>query len=75
MIPLRVARMVKPKVGSGRQAAVELGNRVFALSIIVVAAIAREMVLGTCDAKAAAKRVVYAPDALRIRCLGTVVNA
>ena len=42
---------------------------------VVVAAIAREMVLGTCDAKEAAKRVVYAPDALRIRCLGTVVSA
>ena len=42
---------------------------------VVVAAIAREMVLGACNAKHAANRVVYAPNALRIRCLGTVVNA
>ena len=42
---------------------------------VVVAAIAREMVLGACSAKRAANRVVYAPSALRIRCLGTVVNA
>lgn len=42
---------------------------------VVVAALAREMVLGTCSAKEAADRVVYAPGALRIRCLGTVVTA
>jgi len=42
---------------------------------VVVAAIGREMVLGACNAKRAANRVVYAPYALRIRCLGTVVNA
>jgi hypothetical protein len=42
---------------------------------VVVAALAREMVLGSCGAKEAADRVVYAPGALRIRCLGTVVTA
>jgi subtilisin family serine protease len=42
---------------------------------VVVAAIAREMVLGDCTAKQAADRVVYSPAALRIRCLGTVVAA
>jgi hypothetical protein len=42
---------------------------------VVVAAIAREMVLGTCTAKQAANRVVYAPGALHIRCLGTVVSS
>ena len=42
---------------------------------VVAAALAREMVLGTCSAKEAADRVVYAPGALRIRCLGTVVTA
>ena len=42
---------------------------------VVVAALAREMVLGTCSAKEAADRVVYALGALRIRCLGTVVTA
>jgi hypothetical protein len=42
---------------------------------VVVAALAREMVLGSCNAKAAADRVVYTPGALRIRCLGTVVTA
>jgi hypothetical protein len=42
---------------------------------VAVAAIAREMVLGNCSAKVAADRVVYAPGALRIRCLGTVVTA
>jgi Subtilase family len=42
---------------------------------VVAAAIAREMVLGACSARAAANRVVYAPGALRIRCLGTVVTA
>jgi hypothetical protein len=33
------------------------------------------MVLGNCSAKQAADRVVYAPGALRIRCLGTIVTA
>ena len=42
---------------------------------VVVAALAREMVLGKCSAKEAANRVVYASGALRIRCLGTVVTA
>jgi len=42
---------------------------------VVVAAIAREMVVGACSAKEAADRTVYAPSALRIRCLGTVVAA
>ena len=42
---------------------------------VAVAALAREMVLGSCSAKEAADRVVYAPGALRIRCLGTVVTA
>ena len=42
---------------------------------VVVAALAREMVLGSCSAQEAADRVVYAPGALRIRCLGTVVTA
>jgi len=42
---------------------------------VVVAALAREMVLGACTAKEAVTRVVHAPEALRIRCLGTVVNA
>jgi hypothetical protein len=42
---------------------------------VVVAALAREMVLGSCTAKEAVQRVVYAPEALRIRCLGTVVTA
>ncbi len=42
---------------------------------VVVAALAREMVLGSCGAAEAVKRVVYAPGELRIRCLGTVVTA
>jgi hypothetical protein len=42
---------------------------------VVVAALAREMVLGKCSAKQAANRVVYSTGALRIRCLGTVVTA
>jgi hypothetical protein len=42
---------------------------------VVVAALAREMVLGNCGAKEAVKRVVNSPGALRIRCLGTVVTA
>jgi len=42
---------------------------------VVVAALAREMVLGECTAAEAVTRVIHAPYALRIRCLGTVVNA
>ena len=42
---------------------------------VVVAALAREMVLGNCTAAEAVTRVVHAPYALRIRCLGTVVSA
>jgi hypothetical protein len=42
---------------------------------VVVAALAREMVFGKCSAKDAADRVVNAPGALRIRCLGSVVTA
>ena len=42
---------------------------------VVVAALAREMVLGACSAHQAVERVVRAPHALRIRCLGTVVTA
>ncbi len=42
---------------------------------VVVAALAREMVLGSCSAKDAVARVLNAPEALRIRCLGTVVTA
>lgn len=41
---------------------------------VVVAALAREMVLGSCTAAEAVKRVIHAPEALRIRCLGTVVG-
>jgi hypothetical protein len=41
---------------------------------VVVAALAREMVLGSCTAAQAVERVVHAPAALRIRCLGTVVG-
>lgn len=41
---------------------------------VVVAALAREMVLGDCDAAAAVRRVIRAPHLLRIPCLGTVVN-
>ncbi len=42
---------------------------------VVVAALAREMVVGGCTAKVAVDRVVRAPHQLRIRCLGTVVTA
>jgi Subtilase family len=42
---------------------------------VVVAALAREMVLGSCNAHDAVQHVVYSPAALRIRCLGTVVTA
>jgi subtilisin family serine protease len=42
---------------------------------LVVAALAREMVLGACTAKEAVDRIVHAPGALRISCLGTVVSA
>jgi hypothetical protein len=41
---------------------------------VVVAALAREMVSGNCDAREAVKRVLQAPHLLRIPCLGTVVN-
>ncbi len=41
---------------------------------VVVAALAREMVLGKCTAREAVDRLVHAPGALRIRCLGTVVT-
>ncbi len=41
---------------------------------VVVAALAREMVMGHCDAQEAVDRVVHAPHLLRIPCLGTVVN-
>jgi hypothetical protein len=41
---------------------------------VVVAALARTMVLGSCSAREAVKRVIDAPEALRIRCLGTVVG-
>jgi hypothetical protein len=41
----------------------------------VVAALAREMVLSACTAQQAVKQVIHAPEALRIRCLGTVINA
>lgn len=41
----------------------------------VVAALAREMVSGDCDAAEAAKRVIHAPHLMRIPYLGTVVNA
>lgn len=42
---------------------------------VVAAALAREMVIGDCDAQEAVKRVVHAPHLLRLPCLGTVVNA
>lgn len=42
---------------------------------VVVAALAREMVLGSCTAADAVRRVIDAPEALRIRCMGTVVRA
>jgi hypothetical protein len=41
---------------------------------VVVAALAREMAVGDCDAGEAAQRVVHAPHLLRLPCLGTVVN-
>ncbi|MGZ4279295.1 MAG: S8 family peptidase [Solirubrobacteraceae bacterium] len=41
---------------------------------VVVAALAREMVVGDCDAPEAAQRVVRATHLLRLPCLGTVVN-
>ncbi len=42
---------------------------------VVVAALAREMVMSGCTAKDAVKHVIDAPESLRIRCLGTVVSA
>lgn len=42
---------------------------------VVVAALAREMVLGNCTAQQAVERLIHVPHALRIRCLGTVVTA
>jgi subtilisin family serine protease len=42
---------------------------------VVVAALAREMVLGSCTAAEAVDRIVHTSGALRIRCLGTVVTA
>ena len=41
---------------------------------LVVAALAREMVIGDCAAPEAVKRVVRAPHLMRVPCLGTVVN-
>jgi hypothetical protein len=41
---------------------------------VVVAALAREMVVGDCDAAEAVQRVVHAGHLLRLPCLGTVVN-
>ncbi len=41
---------------------------------MVVAALAREMVIGACGAELAVDRVVRAPQLLRMPCLGTVVN-
>jgi len=41
---------------------------------VVVAALAREMVIGDCDGGEAARRVVRAPHLMRFPCLGTVVN-
>ncbi len=41
---------------------------------VVVAALAREMVVGNCTVKEAIERVVHAPQLLRLPCLGTVVN-
>jgi hypothetical protein len=41
---------------------------------VVVAALAREMVVGDCDAREAVQRVVHAGHLLRLPCLGTVVN-
>ena len=42
VVPLRLARLVKPKVASGRQGAAEFDERGIALSIIVVAATGAE---------------------------------
>jgi len=41
---------------------------------VVVAALAREMVIGNCDAGEAARRVIRAAHLMRFPCLGTVVN-
>jgi hypothetical protein len=41
---------------------------------VVVAALAREMVIGDCNAAEAVQRVINAPHLLRLPCLGTVVN-
>jgi hypothetical protein len=41
---------------------------------VVVAALAREMVIGDCDVAEAVERVVRAAHLLRLPCLGTVVN-
>ena len=41
---------------------------------VVVAALAREIVLGNCTAQQAVERLIHAPHALRVRCLGTVVT-
>ncbi len=41
---------------------------------VVIAALAREMVAGNCDANEAERRVLRAPHLLRIPCFGTVVN-
>lgn len=41
---------------------------------VVVAALAREMVVGGCRAAEAAQRVVHGTHLLRLPCLGTVVN-
>lgn len=41
---------------------------------MVVAALAREVVLGACGAEEAVRRIIRAPHLLRIPCLGTVVN-
>ena len=41
---------------------------------VVIAALAREMVTGNCDAEEAVVRVLRAPHLFRIPCFGTVVN-
>jgi subtilisin family serine protease len=41
---------------------------------VVVAALAREMVIGNCDAGEAVRRVIRAAHLMRFPCLGTVVN-
>lgn len=41
---------------------------------VVIAALAREMVAGDCDAEEAEQRILRAPHLLRIPCFGTVVN-